>query len=278
MKVMIGILLLLSFSVYAEEDDPQLQDRFERSLIFGLHAQDDFVNYSEPAHVPLRYRNSYTDCSNFVDAVGWSTNRFLDGLARAFTNNQPRAGYGLAETAEIRRRGLLLIGDLPIPSATNLLSSFLKNEDMHDYHHLMITPLFQRTNLEQAVLDRVCECMADTNMYAKISSEVLVDMQETLRTMPDEGKAAASNRVARFMYHSLRHTNRALSWQDDELVKFLPAYSNSIQRLSAMRHVSDSAIVPKARGRALNEVSRLLQIGTNNLTNIEWLEDGRAFE
>ena len=67
------------------------------------------------------------------------------------------------------------------------------------------------------------------------------DMFETLSTMPDALKPAATNRVAQYMYFAIRHVTDSQGWQDREFASFIPAYSNSIQRMSAMRYVSTSA-------------------------------------
>ena len=99
------------------------------------------------------------------------------------------------------------------------------------------------------------------------------DMFETLDTMQDELKQAATNRVAKYMYFAIRNGTDTQGWQDRELTKFIPAYSNSLQRLSLMRYVSNSASNTWERSNAAQIVQRLEAIPTNQLNNISWIAE-----
>ncbi|MCR5752890.1 MAG: hypothetical protein K6G91_13120, partial [Kiritimatiellae bacterium] len=112
-----------------------------------------------------------------------------------------------------------------------------------------------------------------TNVYCNVGFDVVYDMFETLNTMSDELKSAATNRVASFIYFSVWNTTRDIAWQDRELAKFLPAYSNSVQRLSALRHVAATTENWRTRAIVQKEVDRLSSLPTNQLNNISWIAE-----
>ena len=99
------------------------------------------------------------------------------------------------------------------------------------------------------------------------------DMFETLSTMPNELKPAATNRVAQYMYFAIGHVTDSQGWQDIELSRFVPAYSNSLQRLSLMRYVSTSATNDWERANAAQVVQRLESMPTNQLNDVSWIAE-----
>ena len=60
---------------------------------------------------------------------------------------------------------------------------------------------------------------------------------------------------------------------DGELSNFIPAYSNSLQRLSLMRYVSTSATNAWERSNAAQVVQQLESVPTNQLNNISWIAE-----
>ena len=101
----------------------------------------------------------------------------------------------------------------------------------------------------------------------------MLDMFETLSTMPDDLKPAATNRVAQYMYFAIHHVTDSQGWQDRELANFIPAYSNSLQRLSLMRYVSTSATNDWERANAAQVVQRLESLPTNQLNDVSWIAE-----
>ena len=112
-----------------------------------------------------------------------------------------------------------------------------------------------------------------TNVYCKVETSVMLDMFETLSTMPDDLKPAATNRVAQYMYFAIHHVTDSQGWQDRELANFIPAYSNSLQRLSLMRYVSTSATNDWERANAAQVVQRLESLPTNQLNDVSWIAE-----
>ena len=133
--------------------------------------------------------------------------------------------------------------------------------------------MFWRTNLEPEVLAYMRSLCVRTNVYCKVETAVMRDMFETLSTMPDELKPAATNRVAQYMYFAIRHVTDTQGWQDRELANFIPAYSNSLQRLSLMRYVFSSATNDWERSNAAQVVIRLQSLPANQLNDISWIAE-----
>ncbi|MCR5751282.1 MAG: hypothetical protein K6G91_04910, partial [Kiritimatiellae bacterium] len=136
-----------------------------------------------------------------------------------------------------------------------------------------VTSMFKRTNLDPEVMAYMRVLCVRTNMYSRTVPMVMRYMFDTLSTMPEELKPAATNRVASFMYFSVWNTPEDVSWQDQELAKFLPAYSNSVQRLSALRHVAATTENWRTRAIVQKEVDRLSSLPTNQINNISWIAE-----
>jgi len=98
-------------------------------------------------------------------------------------------------------------------------------------------------------------------------------MFETLSTMPDALKPAATNRVAQYLYFSLHHTTKHLSFQDRMLAEFLPAYSNSIQRLETLRHIAATTTNSMTRANVQQRIDTLSAIPTNQLNDVSWIAE-----
>ena len=57
------------------------------------------------------------------------------------------------------------------------------------------------------------------------------------------------------------------------LAKFMPTHSNSVQRLSAMRHVASTTENWRTRAIVQKEVDRLSSLPTNQLNDISWIAE-----
>ncbi|MBP5284992.1 MAG: hypothetical protein ILO34_02640, partial [Kiritimatiellae bacterium] len=232
-KILIGMmLLLLSLSVLGDDIGELMPVDLEWIVTYGLEKPDDFVHYPEPPYIPLRNRNSYDRFKYFVDSHGWTTNEFINELVQLLTNNVSDAAWADEQCRKVAKGAVLVLRNIPDPAVTNYFRSVMDRDDMRGLQRSMIIPMFQYTNLEPEVLDYMKSLCVKTNIYKEVSFDVAYHMYETLRTMPDEMKPAATNRVANFMYYSICHSIGSIVWQDEELARFLPAYSNSIQRLN----------------------------------------------
>ena len=85
---------------------------------------------------------------------------------------------------------------------------------------------------------------------------------------------AATNRVAQYLYFAIGHTTDDQSWQDEELIKLIPAYSNSQQRLSLMQYVAATATNTYERAYAQRAVQALLEVEAEQIEILTMKEDG----
>ena len=261
--------VLLSFAI--ADDLPYGQERLERWL-YSIEPDDD-PGDDEPPYVPHRNRDALAEFREFFEGSGWTTNQFIEGLVLAVTNNLAAAKLGNWEKSRIAGRAAWKLSEINHPAVTNFFRCFNDSDDTPFLKTVTIPGLFYYTNLEPEVMSYMRSLCVRTNMYCKAVSVVMGDMFETLSTMPDELKPAATNRVAKYMYFAIRHTTKSVTWQDRELANFIPAYSNSVQRLSAMQYVASTIDNPKTRAIAQREVVRLSAIPTNQLNDVSWIAE-----
>ena len=261
------------FSFTAADDLPYGQERLERWL-YSIEPDDD-PGDDEPPYVPHRSRDALTEFRAFFEGSGWTTNQFLDGLILAVTNNLVAANSGDWAKQRTVNRAMWKLSEINHPAVTNFFRIYIDDEgNVPTFEKGAISAMLYYTNLEPEVLAYMRSLCVRTNIYCKAESGVMLDMFETLSTMPDELKPAATNRVAQYMYFAIRHTTRRMGWQDRELSNFIPAYSNSLQRLSLMRYVSTSATNDWERSNAAQIVQRLESMPTNQLNDVSWIEQG----
>ena len=248
------------------------QAELEDILCDGFEPRDYFPE-GEPPYVPRRCRNSLPDFKQFIGRNGWTTSQFIAGLICAITNNVTDANWIDSDKRHIAEIAVWKLGEIDSPAVTNFFRQFNEEDNTPKLKTGTIPPVFWRTNLEPEVLAYMRTLCVRTNVYCKVESIVMRDMFETLSTMPDELKPAATNRVAKYMYFAIRHVTDTQGWQDRELSNFIPAYSNSLQRLSAMRYVSTSATNTWERSNAAQIVQRLESLPANQLNDVSWIAD-----
>ena len=91
--------------------------------------------------------------------------------------------------------------------------------------------------------------------------------------MPSNLQPAATNRVAQYAYFAMKNIVQYQACHDRQLIKIVPQYSNSVQRLSAMQYVAATATNAYERQYAQDAALSLSQIPTNQLNDISWLEE-----
>ena len=273
-KIKFVILLVqfvaLSVAVCAE-NLPYGQEHLEEWL---YHIEpDDFFPNGEPPYVPHRYRDALPEFRVFFERSGWTTNQFVEGLVFAVSNNLDAVKAGNEGKCRVAGRAIWKMSEINHPAVTNFFRIFNDTDDTTLFKPDTIPAIFRYTNLEPDVMAYMRSLCVRTNIYNKVETIVMRDMLETLSTMPDELKPAATNRVAKYMYFAIRNTTRRMGWQDRELANFIPAYSNSIQRLDAMRYVQSTTTNLRTRAIAQQQVDRLSAIPTNQLNDISWIAE-----
>lgn len=267
-----GAAVLSAFIVAMADGLPYGQERLE-DVLYNIEPDDYFPN-GEPPYVPHRNRDALVEFREFLEGSGWTTNQFVDGLILAVTNNLPEAKLGDLGKKRIAGRAVWKLSEIDHPAVTNFFRHFNDTDDTPLFKPDTVPAMIYYTNLEPEVLSYMRTLCVRTNVYSNVAPVVMRRMFDTLSTMPDEMKPAATNRVAKYMYFAISHTTSYVAWQDRELSNFIPAYSNSIQRLSAMQHVSATIANPRTRVIAQLEVSRLSAIPTNQLNDVSWIAEG----
>ena len=250
------------------------QEDLEAIIGTGCEFQPDSVDpASFPPYVPHRYRDALPRYKTFLEESCWSTNRLIKGLICAVTNNIHAAERGDWKKQNTVNGAICTLHRINHPAVTNFFRQVMDSDSPLSLKRDAVCPLLYYTNLEPEVMEYMRTVCVRTNVYENLEACVIYDMLESLSTMPDEMKPAATNRVAKYMYFSIWHTVRSVSWQDKELSKFIPSYSNSVQRLSAMKHVEATTQNPRLREWAKKEVDELSAIPTNQLNNISWIAE-----
>ena len=264
--------LAVSFPLLASAyDDQWIQARLERILCHGCEPADNFPN-GDPPDVPLRNRDALAEFNQFISGSGWTTNQFIEGLVLAFTNCTTVTNWTDKERLDIAGTAVWKLSEINHPAITNLFKRC--NDDVNfPYKEATIPGMFPYTNLEPEVMSYMRTLCVQTNIYDDVATIVMTDMFETLSTMPDAMKSAATNRVAQYMYFAIHHVTDSQGWQDIELSRFIPAYSNSIQRLQLMQYVANSATNAWERSNAASVVQALSAIPTNQLNDVRWITE-----
>ncbi len=265
-KLIIAVLVFGVVVAYSAVPPPAEVER----VLEGKIIQDNFMDEDVPVDVPLRYRNSLKEYEFFIREQGCTTNEFVQALMLAATNGAYSLEWSEDQKDTIAARALTALSEMNRPDVTNFVR-IVNADGRHHFRYVDFSTPFIHTNLEPEVLDYMRTQCVRTNLYQNLAFSVMLDMLETLSTMPPELQPAATNRVAQYFYFSLGHTIKDQAWQDRELIKLIPSYSNSLQRLSMMRYVAATATNEYHRAYAQNAVQALSAAPTNTLNNIPWI-------
>lgn len=245
------------------------QEDLER-VLEGKIIQDNFMDEDIPPDIPLRYRNSLREYEFFIRKHGCTTNEFVQALMIAATNGAYSLEWTEDQKNTIAARALTALSEMNRPDVTNFVRIVNADGRKHFRYMDFSTP-FIYTNLEPEVLDYMRTQCVRTNLYQKLASYVMDDMIETLSTMPPGLQPAATNRVAQYFYFSIGNASWGNAVQNEIFMEFMPSYSNSLQRLSMMRHVAATATNKNDRVYAQDVVKLLSSQPTNTLHNLSWL-------
>lgn len=233
----------------------------------------DYFPDGVPEDVPNRHLNSLPEFKKFFSSSGWTTNQFIEGLICAITNNVKDENWVDEDRKLTAERAVWKLSEIDSPVVTNFFRRFNDISDNSRLKIVTIPAMVWRTNLEPEVMAYMRSLCVRTNVYCNVEYAVVTDMFEALETMPDKLKSAATNRVAKYIYYSIRHTTQDVADQDYELAGFIPAYANSLQRLSALQYVVSTTTNKWTRAAVQQELARLSAIPTNQLNNISWIAE-----
>lgn len=271
---LLALMLLPSawFAFVWADESPYGQEFLEDCLYHTV--PDDYFPNGEPPYIPHRYRDALPKYKVFFERSGWTTNQFIEGLIFAVTNNLGAAKSGDKDKLRIAGRAIWKLSEINDPAVTNFFRYFNDTDDSSLFKPDTVPAMFRYTNLEPGVMSYMRSLCVRTNVYSGISFGVAYDLCETLDTLPIEFKnASVTNRVAKYIYFAIHNVASRIIPQDRLLAGFLPAYSNSIQRLDAMQYVQSTTTNVKIRILAQQEVDRLSAIPTNQLNDISWIAE-----
>ena len=239
-------------------------------VLEGKIIEDHFVDDEEPPYVPLRCRNSLAEYDFFIREQGCTTNEFVEALMLAATNGAYSLEWSEEEKNKIAARALIALREMDRPDVTNFVRIVNADGKQH-FRYVDFSMPFIHTNLEPEIMEYMRSQCVRTNLYERSSFYVMHDMLETLSTMTPALQPAATNRVAQYIYFTIGHIVDDQNFQDKGLIRLIPAYSNSLQRLSLMRYVAATATNTYERAYAQRAVQALSAAPTNTLNNIPWI-------
>ena len=263
------VMLALALTALAESEEQVL---LEHRLRYGFERRDYYLEKA-PVFVPKRYRNALPEFAGIISKNNWTTNQFIDGMICAITNNVKDDNWSDIGKQRIAKVAARKLSEIDLPAVTNFFRQFNESDNTTRLNDITIPAMFWRTNLEPEVMAYMLTLCARTNVFDNVEDVVMNDMVKTLSMLPSELKPGAANRVAKYIYFSIRHTKHSIAWQDRELSKLVSPYSKSVQRLSALRHVEATTANPQIRDWAHKEVESLSSIPTNQLNNISWIAE-----
>ena len=266
----------MSFILAYQHAQQHTLDRAMKKLIIIVLALGAVVAYSAvppPAEVEKVLEGKIIqdkEYGYFIREQGCTTNEFVQALMLAATNGAYSLEWTEDQKDTIAARALIALRTMDRPDATNFVRIVNADGRTH-FRYVDFTAPFIHTNLEPEVLDYMRTQCVRTNLYEDLAFSVMSDMLETLSTMPPELQPAATNRVAQYIYFTIGHIADEQNFQDKELIKLIPSYSNSLQRLSLMRYVAATATNTYERAYAQRAVQALSAAPTNTLNNIPWI-------
>ena len=265
-KLIIAVLVFGVVVAYSAMPPPAEVER----ILEGKIIQDDFVNEEEPVDVPLRYRDSLKKYGYFIREQGCTTNEFVQALMLAATNGAYSLEWTEDQKDTIAARALTALSEMNRPDVTNFVR-IVNADGRRHFRYVDFSTMFIHTNLEPEIMEYMRSQCVRTNVYEGLARTVVYDMLETLSTMSPALQLAATNRVAQYFYFAAKHTIDDQGLHDMKLIKLIPAYSNSQQRLSLMQYVAATATNTYERAYAQRAVQALTAAPTNTLNNIPWI-------
>ena len=271
MKIKVGIVLMSCGWLAVGAGEQWSRDSFESRLYDMRDGEDDLDNITEE-ELPMWRKDSLLKFDDFVREGGWTTNQVINVLISAVTNRLGGSTWDSERDHVIAAIAFNALSEINHPQAMSFVKQTCTN-NVRDILNEGVAGVFRYSQYEPEVFDYMRKLCVMTNRYAGVVGMVALDLEECLGGVPIDKRQVATNRVAKFDYFVLRHATTDLGIVDNQLAEFLPAYSNSIQRLSAMRYVSGTTTNVGIRIWATNQVNRLSALPTNQLNNVSWLEE-----
>ena len=274
MKLKLLILLSIGFLVNCNVIASMAftQDMLELWMYSERDGIDDLDAITTAVDVPMWNRDAIKKYQVFITEGQWTTNRLIDAFILAVTNHLYASTWPSEKDEAIARIALINLSEINLPRA----KSFVVNLCTNDVKTLLgcgVSAVYAYSHLEPEVFDYLYRLCVMTNRYSKVVGQVAMDIEKCLVNVPDAQKPAATNRVAKYHYFVLNHSVADMGLVDGQLSRLIPSYANSIQRLRAMRHITNTTTNSWVKQWTREEAERLEALPTNALNNVQWLEE-----
>ena len=271
MKKTLTMVVALSVAGTCFGERTWTQERLEKQALFQATRIDDGIFDAENiVDIPTWRLDALAENRDFIEKGGWTTNQLIDAFIAAVSNRVSDLSSG--QNRAIATIAFYSLSKINHPRARSYLLMMCTNS-VADIVHAGVTGVFRYSQYEPEIFDYLRKLCVMTNRYAGVVGGVALDLEECLKGVRPDKCQAATNRVAKYDYFVLWHATAHLGVVDSQLAEFIPAYSNSIQRLNAMRYVANTATNRDQAVWATNQVNRLSALPTNQLNNVSWLEE-----
>ena len=269
-NTMMALVVIAACSIAAE---PWTQERLEHWIwTEGVSPQDDFVNLPAPEYIPQWRRDAISEYKDFIVKGGWTTNQLIDAFILATTNHLQSSSWPAERDYLIASLSFRALSEINHPRSLSFVTSICTN-GVKDILGEGVAGVFRYSRFEPEVFDYMRKVCVMTNIYERWVADIAIDMEVCFRDRPGYFNAAATNNFARYQYFVMHHVRSRNGLLDCQIRDFVPAYSNSIQRLNAMRYVANTATNRDQAVWATNQVNRLSALPTNQLNTVSWLEE-----
>ena len=271
MKKTLTMVVALSVAGTCFGERTWTQERLEKQALFQATRIDDGIFDAENiVDIPTWRLDALAENRDFIEKGGWTTNQLIDAFIAAVSNRVSDLSSG--QNRAIATIAFYSLSKINHPRARSYLLMMCTNS-VADIVHAGVTGVFRYSQYEPEVFDYLRKLCVMTNRYEGVVRDVALDLEDCLGGVLEGNRCAATNQLARYHYFVIRHATARVGLVDHLLSNLLPSYSNSIQRLNAMRHVANTATNRDQAVWATNQVNRLSALPTNQLNNVSWLEE-----
>ena len=238
----------------------------------GVSPHDNDNIPIESELLPAWKRDAIREYGAFISEGGWTTNELVNGFMLAVTNHLYSPSWPSKRDAVIASLAFDALSYVNQPHAL----AFIKQLCTNDVRTILgegIGGVYRYSRFEPEVFDYMRTVCVKTNAYDGWAQTIAVDMETCFEHRPNYYDSSATNNFVRYQYFTLRHVTSGQACADSIIVDYLPAYSNSVQRLLALRYVANTATNAATAGWAQRQVQRLSALPTNELNNVSWLEE-----
>ena len=247
-------------------------DLENRLLAEGGCPNDDMNNLPDCESRPEWEKDALKEYEAFVSNGGWTTNELVAGLILATTNHLYSPSWPAERDRLIAATAFSALSRINQDCARSFISQICTN-GVKGILAEGVSGIYRYSQFEPEVFNYMRRVCLNTNQYERWVGCIAFSMLKCFEDRPNYYNEIATNGFARYNYYVIMHATKDVGIVDRLLARWTVSYSNSIQRLQAMRYVSQTATNAAMAVWATNQVNRLSALPTNQLNNVSWLEE-----